>query len=555
MKKSFSWNIFDESSNTPQQPKKSEETQRSNPLLLLPENPQGSISKFIKKIGHTRVRSNSYASETESSANRHVELNEGDFQIGKYIKIKGAHLKNTSFSKLCLVQDLCFDTGDAVSEVSSKLGGIPKSLSMQSFQGGEETHHSTTWMLSFSTDGSYLASGRHDGTIIIWDLNPNIESEYNGQTGSMEKILEEQSINLKKSAASFDGLSSRARRTNSTSSKPSSLHSFDSSRKGLCRKIFNSDPFRIYNGHQLAITDLSWSTGDFLLSASLDGSVMLWHISQTVPLCIFKHRDCVSSVRFHPLDPNLFATGSLDGRIRVWSIDTKSLLYWNEISGDSITALAFSRDGSTVICGTLSGSCVFYEFNNLRYDTQIHITSSKGIRSKDAKITGIERMPHNPNHEERFLITCADSRVRLINFRDKSLFKTYKGLELKYTRAFANFSSDGEYIIAPSEDRQVFIWDTFPFDENHQYSGMLSSVIHRHIDTARPPGQERFVGSSNNLTCALFAPWTTVELANRVNSSTMSIPSPYIKASGSVAGAVIIVADDKGHVYVYENQS
>ncbi|KAJ3276063.1 hypothetical protein HDV01_006233 [Terramyces sp. JEL0728] len=509
----------------------------------------------MKKIGHNRVRSSSYASETESSATRHLEYTEGDFQIGKFAKIKGAHLKNTSFSRLCLVQDLCFDTGDAISEASSKQSGIPKSISIQSFQPSEETHHSTTWILSFSSEGSYLASGGHDGTIVVWDLNPNVDPDYHSSPmDSMDKIPEEPAINLKKSAASFDGLNSR-RRTNSISGKPTSLHSFDSARKGLTRKIFNSEPYRVFNGHQLAITDLSWTTGDFLLSASLDGSVQLWHISQTVPLCMFKHRDCVSSVRFHPLDSNLFASGSLDGRIRVWSIDTKSLLYWNEISGDAITALEFTRDGSTIVCGTLSGSCVFYEFNNLRYDTQIHITAGKGIRSKDAKITGIERMPHSPDHEERFLITSADSRVRLINARDKSLFKAYKGLDLKYTRAFANFSSDGEYIIAPSEDKQVFIWDTFPFDENHQYSGVLSSVIHRHIDTARAPGQERFVASANNLTCALFAPWTTFEIASRMSSSTASIPSIYVRPAGSVAGAVIIVADDRGHVYVFENQA
>jgi WD40 repeat protein len=32
----------------------------------------------------------------------------------------------------------------------------------------------------------------------------------------------------------------------------------------------------------------------------MDKTVRLWHVSQNVCLCVFRHMDVVTSVRFHP---------------------------------------------------------------------------------------------------------------------------------------------------------------------------------------------------------------------------------------------------------------
>jgi WD40 repeat protein len=49
--------------------------------------------------------------------------------------------------------------------------------------------------------------------------------------------------------------------------------------------------------------------GGFLLSASLDKSVRLWHLSQPGCLRQFWHTDFVTSVQFHPLDAQRFVSG------------------------------------------------------------------------------------------------------------------------------------------------------------------------------------------------------------------------------------------------------
>jgi WD40 repeat protein len=297
--------------------------------------------------------------------------------------------------------------------------------------------------------------------------------------------------------------------------------------------LFEQEPVRIFKSHTFAITDISWSRGDFLISSSLDSTVKLWHVDHDACLCTFQHSDCVSSLEFHPFDNNIFISGCLDGRVRLWDIVEKKILYWNDVPRDSVTAVSFNRDGSTIIAGTLSGNCVFYD-STLKYNTQIAMSQKS---SKQHKVTGIQVMPGTSAVEEKILVTTTDSKLRVFNLRDKSLYRTYKGIELKNNRAAASFSHDGEYIIVSTDDKYVSIWDTLPQDTNQQYSGVLSAVIHRQFDAARQSGQERFTASNHNTTWALFAPWKQLDSSG-----------PHTELSGTV----ILVSDDHGHIYIYK---
>lgn len=42
-------------------------------------------------------------------------------------------------------------------------------------------------------------------------------------------------------------------------------------------KVFAWNPVRVFEGHKSDVVDLSWSHSDFLCSASIDHTVMLWH--------------------------------------------------------------------------------------------------------------------------------------------------------------------------------------------------------------------------------------------------------------------------------------
>ena len=54
------------------------------------------------------------------------------------------------------------------------------------------------------------------------------------------------------------------------------------------RAVLKVEPLRVYRGHKHDVLDVAWSKSQFLLSASMDKSVRLWHISMDDCLRIFR---------------------------------------------------------------------------------------------------------------------------------------------------------------------------------------------------------------------------------------------------------------------------
>lgn len=67
------------------------------------------------------------------------------------------------------------------------------------------------------------------------------------------------------------------------------------------------------------------------------------------------------------------AAGSIDGKIRVWSITDNAVLATAQLHQDMVTAAGFSLDGSRVLAGTMRGRVRFYELadKKLEYVTQV----------------------------------------------------------------------------------------------------------------------------------------------------------------------------------------
>jgi WD40 repeat protein len=188
----------------------------------------------------------------------------------------------------------------------------------------------------------------------------------------------------------------------------------------------------------------------------------------------------VTSIAFHPRDDRFFLAGSLDSILRLWSIPDKSVAFWSQLP-DLITAVAFTPDGKTAIAGVLSGLCLFYETEGLKYHTQIHVRSSRGKNAKGSKITGIRTAIIPPDDPEggdtKILITSNDSRVRLYNLRDKSLEMKFRGHENTCSQINASFSDDARYVICGSEDRKTYICKHFYIPDSTYLEQPISLVI------------------------------------------------------------------------------
>lgn len=245
-----------------------------------------------------------------------------------------------------------------------------------------------------------------------------------------------------------------------------------------------------------------------------------------------------------------------------------------------VTAVAFTPDGKTAMAGVLSGLCLFYDTEGLKYHTQIHVRSSRGKNAKGSKITGIRTInspPEDPDGEIKVLITSNDSRVRVYNLRDKSLEMKFKGHENSYSQINASFSDCGQYVICGSEDRKAYIWSTITLDvENKDKRPLELFEAHAEMVTAAviaPTKTRRLLSSSGDPIYDLCNP-PPITLMSREESNASSMPpgtdperkisstnehalkkpeeSPaYIARSTHTSGHIIITADYGGNIKVF----
>lgn len=132
--------------------------------------------------------------------------------------------------------------------------------------------------------------------------------------------------------------------------------------------------------------------------------------------------------------------------------------------------------------------------------------SAHGKNAKGSKICSIEALSivgsqdSSSSHSTiiKLLISSADSRIRLYNFRSQLLDVKFKGHESEELPIRACISDDGHYVVAGSEDRSAFIWS---LDKQPQS---------RDKPNQRPV--EFFEASGGKTTAVVFAPMRARQL-------------------------------------------
>lgn len=107
-------------------------------------------------------------------------------------------------------------------------------------------------------------------------------------------------------------------------------------------------------GHTKEITQIKWSTKKILASASYDSSIRIWDTEHCVCLHTFnKHDEAVNSISFHP-DGDFLVSGSLDGIVNVWSIQTGNCVHTKRnANGTGVFEVQWSPDSSYIcVCQT-----------------------------------------------------------------------------------------------------------------------------------------------------------------------------------------------------------
>ncbi|XP_063706833.1 WD repeat-containing protein 44 isoform X4 [Culicoides brevitarsis] len=389
-------------------------------------------------------------------------------------------------------------------------------------------HQGAVWCMKFSPCGRLLATAGQDRVLRIWVLKDaypffqDMRTKYSTETRSSPTPSQE-SLVSHHSADEAIAMQAAAEK---------------------CTGPFMPKSFCNYTGHTSDLLDVSWSKNYFVLSSSMDKTVRLWHISRRECLCCFQHIDFVTAIAFHPRDDRYFLSGSLDGKLRLWNIPDKKVALWNEVDGQSklITAANFCQNGKFAVVGSYDGRCLFYNTDQLKYHTQIHVRSTRGKNATGKKISGIEPMPG----EDKILVTSNDSRIRLYDLRDLNLSCKYKGYVNVSQQIKASFSHDGKFIVAGSENQNIYIWKT-----NHDYA-KLSSTRRDRSDF-----WEGIKAHNATVTCAIFAPHPELIIKPEVEDELPPDcpPDPLVEQRRKGCGGhVLVSADFTGCIKVFVNR-
>uniref|UniRef100_A0A6A7FQZ5 WD repeat-containing protein 44 n=1 Tax=Hirondellea gigas TaxID=1518452 RepID=A0A6A7FQZ5_9CRUS len=360
-------------------------------------------------------------------------------------------------------------------------------------------HSGPIWSMKFSLDGQFLAVGGQDSVVRVYSVIGSKENKKH-----MARLHEE---------GKLDNFTPYSPRHNSGSAKSRTRHSSrrgsrhgSGSRKNsqipnYVRDLLNPIPYRQYKGHKSDVIALAWSKANFLLSASMDRTVMLWHVSRQKCLCLFQHNDFVTAVAFHPVEDTLFLSGSFDKKIRLWNILDHRVACWAQ-TPTMVTSAAFSSNGEHCVAGLFDGQCILYSTDGLKEFTRIDCRNRRGKFSNGRKVTGIQFAPT----ARKLLVTTNDSRIRLFDMDDFSLVQKYKGLENGQLQIQASFNADGTSIICGSDDQHVYVWDVL-----NEYIPSVNAKIFKKPD--RNDSYEYFKAGSEIVTVALFAPNETRQIS------------------------------------------
>ena len=290
-----------------------------------------------------------------------------------------------------------------------------------------------TWdvtSVTFSPDGTTLASGSRDGTIKLWDVATRINTAtLEGHTDGVTSV------------AFSPGVTSVAFSPDGTI-----LSSASDSQDGMVKlwDVATRTNTARLEGHT-RLTSIAFSPdGTTLASGSWDGMVKLWDVAtRTNTARLEGHTDGVTSVAFSP-DGTTLASGLGDGTIKLWDVATRTNIAILEGSVNGVGSAAFSPDGTTLASEAGIGIKLW------------DVTTWTEIATLVASTTSVVFSPDGTT----LASGSGDGMVKLWDVATRTNIVTLRGQQQVLPIYSVAFSPDGTILAGGIAQGAIKLWDT-----------------------------------------------------------------------------------------------
>lgn len=228
-------------------------------------------------------------------------------------------------------------------------------------------HSDDIWVVRFSPDGQWLASGSVDRSVQIMDEGGNVEHTLVHPMGVTSLTFSPDGQFLV--TASYDGLirvwdTATEECVRILSGHSGTVWTLDFSPDGRTLASSGEDrtiklwdweggqPLRSLEGHALNVWSVKFTRdGQRLASGSFDHSIRLWDVSTGRPVrSLLGHAQAVVDLAMSP-DGKTLASAGDDAAVRLWDLSDGRLVKTLKGGDEHVQALAFSPDGLRLLAG------------------------------------------------------------------------------------------------------------------------------------------------------------------------------------------------------------
>ena len=306
-------------------------------------------------------------------------------------------------------------------------------------------------MTRFAPNSQLLATGSWSGSIKLWQApSATHKLTYRGQTDKVGGLAWHPRATLTQDPAAVNLVSGAG----------------DAS---VCLWSLESDrPLATLQGHEARVARTAFHpTGDYVASASFDGTWRLWDVASSECLTIQEgHSKEVYSVEFQD-DGALVASGGLDAIGRVWDMRTGRTAMVLDGHAKEILSIDFAPNGYQLATASGDDTVRIWDMRALKsiYTIPAHKSSVSDVRffrslphrKQPFQLETAEGEEQNISRNGLYLATSGyDGMVRVWSADDWQLLRTLSGDGGRVMSV--DVSSDGEMLVSGEWGRTFKLW-------------------------------------------------------------------------------------------------